>query len=225
VAPLTCTHEPCHRAGWLFVRNLPGDVTAASLKAVFEQFGQFRKIRIMKPRSADARACAFVMYSLRCEAAHAVQMLSGRYEMHPGLGPLTLRADAPGVFVESLPDDVSKKFLKYIFSFYGRVRTVHVTTERVRGNSCLAFVEYSSLREVESARAALQEMQQQHIFERASIEDASTTASSGDEGSDDLHRQVDSSSSGNSDSRSFSSNSSCSRSSSSSGRRRGGRGS
>lgn len=148
----------CGRAGWLFVQNLPGSIGTAALKYVFAYYGKVRKIHVMNARSANVRACAFVQYLFSCEAALAVRMLDGTYEMQPGLGPISLQVDAPGIFVENLPNDVREEMLSYVFSFYGKVQTVHVATGHSRAGRAHAFIEYSLAVEAESATRALHQV-------------------------------------------------------------------
>lgn len=147
----------CRQAGWLLVGNLPGRVSTSALRGVFAKYGKVEKIHLMRSRSPNGRSSAFVQYLFSCEAALAVRTLHGAREMQPGLGPVTVRADAPGVFVENLPSDIKAELLSYVFSFYGRVRSVQVS---FAGGLARAFVEYSSPREAKLATVALQEMAQ-----------------------------------------------------------------
>lgn len=129
------------------------------MEYVFANYGKVKKICVMNGRSPDFKACAFIKYLFSCEAALAVQMLHGRYEMQPGHGPIAVKADAPGVFVENLPADIPEEMLDYVFSFYGQVLTVHITTGHSRSGRARAFVEYSSAAEAETATLALHEGQ------------------------------------------------------------------
>lgn len=141
----------------LFVKNLPGDIDAEALEDVFANYGQVLKVYVMSGRSASVRACAFVKYVTDCDADLAVQALHGQLEMQPGHGPIAVQANAPGVFVNNLPRDVQEEIVDYVFSFYGQVQTVHITTRLSRQGRACAFIEYSSVAEVEQARAALNE--------------------------------------------------------------------
>mmetsp|Transcript_18388 Transcript_18388/g.36050 ORF Transcript_18388/g.36050 Transcript_18388/m.36050 type:complete len:372 (-) Transcript_18388:176-1291(-) len=164
-APSCCwgdgRHDRGARVGWLFVRNLPGNVRVDALKYVFANYGKVVKICVMNGRSAELKACAFIKYLFSCEAALAIQMLHGKYEMQPGHGPIAVKADAPGVFVENLPADIAEDMVDFMFSFYGQVQTVHITTEHSRSGRARAFVEYSSAAEAEMATQALYEGQQE----------------------------------------------------------------
>eukprot|EP00930_Biecheleria_cincta_P011559 TRINITY_DN11448_c0_g1_i1.p1 TRINITY_DN11448_c0_g1~~TRINITY_DN11448_c0_g1_i1.p1 ORF type:complete len:350 (-),score=43.42 TRINITY_DN11448_c0_g1_i1:175-1224(-) len=140
---------------WLFVRNLPSRIGTSALKCVFSRYGKVRKIHLMQGRSVDDRSCAFVQYLSSCEAALAVQMLHGVYEMRPGLGPVAVQINAPGVFVENLSADVRQELLAYVFSFYGKVQTVHVAMGHSLAGRARAFVEYSSESEAQAASSAL----------------------------------------------------------------------
>lgn len=157
-----CSHRgdlgSCRQAGWLFVRNLPSAVGMDGLKYVFANYGKVRRIHVMNARSDDLRACAFVKYLFTCEARLAVQMLHGTYEMEPGLGPITLEADVPGVFVENLPGDVGEEMLSYVFSFYGKVRGIHMAASQSRHGCARAFIQYNSASAVETATLALRQM-------------------------------------------------------------------
>jgi len=150
--------ERCGKAGWLFVQNLPSAVGVDALKYVFANYGKVRRIHVMNARSPNLRACAFVKYLVTCEAALAMQMLSGTYEMEPGLGPITLEVDVPGVFVENLPVDVGEGMLSYVFSFYGKVQGIHMATSQCRPGCVRAFVQYSCPEEVQTATLALHQM-------------------------------------------------------------------
>lgn len=148
------------KVGWLFVRNLPGNVRVEALEYVFANYGKVVKICVMNGRSAELKACAFIKYLFTCEAALAIQMLHGKYEMQPGHGPIAVKADAPGVFVENLPADIEEEMVDYVFSFYGQVQTVHITTGHSRSGRARAFVEYSSAAEAATATQALHETQE-----------------------------------------------------------------
>mmetsp|Transcript_42466 Transcript_42466/g.76082 ORF Transcript_42466/g.76082 Transcript_42466/m.76082 type:complete len:228 (+) Transcript_42466:2-685(+) len=141
--------------------NLPGNIEAEALEGVFATYGKIKKVylgRSMSGSSDDFRACAFVKFLLGCEAAVAVQALHGRYEMQPGLGPIAVKSSVPGVFV-NLPREVEQDIVDYVFSFYGRVQTVHIMSRNSRNGRAYAFVEYSSEAEVEMALVALHEKQ------------------------------------------------------------------
>lgn len=141
----------------LFVKNLPGNVEAEALEDVFANYGKVVKVYVMSGRSAAVRACAFVKYLTGCDAALAVRALHGQFEMQPGHGPIDVKANAPGVFVENLPGDVQEDIVDYVFSFYGRVQTVHITTRHSRHGRARAFIEYNTTSEVEAARRALRD--------------------------------------------------------------------
>lgn len=143
--------------GWLFVRNLPGNVKEDALEYVFANYGKVVKICIMNGRSPDFKACAFIKYLFSCEAALAIEMLHGKYEMDPGQGPIAVKADVPGVFVDNLPVDTKEELLEFVFSFYGRVQTVHIAARRSAGGRACGFVEFSSTEEAKLAIAALRE--------------------------------------------------------------------
>ena len=138
------------------MRNLPGDVREAALEYVFANYGKVAKIIVMNGRSGDARACAFVRYLFRCEAALAVQTLHEKYEMQSGQGPIRVQADAPGVFVDNLPAHIEEAMVDYLFSFYGTVRTVHIAVAgHPRGGRARAFVEFASAAEAADATKVL----------------------------------------------------------------------
>lgn len=156
----------------LFVKNLPGNIAAEVLETVFANYGKVVKVYVLSGRTAELKACAFVKYLLDCEAAEAQQALHGRYEAKPGFGPVVVRAGVPGIFVENLPGDIEEAILDYVFSFYGHVQTVHITAPATRRSGrARAFVEYSSLAEVEVAKAALYENAELHALSRRRASD------------------------------------------------------
>eukprot|EP00928_Gymnodinium_smaydae_P025038 TRINITY_DN20080_c0_g1_i1.p1 TRINITY_DN20080_c0_g1~~TRINITY_DN20080_c0_g1_i1.p1 ORF type:complete len:362 (-),score=38.01 TRINITY_DN20080_c0_g1_i1:45-1130(-) len=165
---------PCATAvGWLFARNLPGNVGADVVEKIFTNYGKVVKVCIMNGRSEAIRSCAFIKYLLNCEAALAVSLLHGRYEMMPGHGPIAVQSNTPGVFVKNLPSDIQEEVVQHVFSLYGRVKTVHIAPGRggrgsrrggaiCRGGAtgerrrrAIAFVEYYTEHEAETATRAL----------------------------------------------------------------------
>lgn len=139
----------------LFVKNLPSDIEAEALENVFAKYGKVVKVYVMSGRSPSVRACGFVKYLSGCDAALAVRALHGQFEMQAGCGPMAVQANTPGVFVDNLPRDIEQDVVDYVFSFYGQVQTIHITTRHSR--RARAFIEYSSMAEVDTARAALDE--------------------------------------------------------------------
>lgn len=172
----------CGKAGWLYVRNLPSGFGAAALRDMFGNFGRVKNVNIMSARSADRGACAFVKYHFGCEAALAVRKLHQRYEVQEGLGPVTVQVNVPGMFLDNLPADVEEEMLFYVFSFYGEVKTIHITAGQPRSGRARAFVEYSSVAEVATATSAFHELRSA---------DHDNRRSGSDSDSDDLDNAVE----------------------------------
>merc|ERR1719436_2016287 len=79
----------------LFVGNLPADVNAEMINAVFGTYGTVTNMHIMSGRSKSGQACAFVTYASPLEAETAILTLHEKYEVREGEGHLLVRYANP----------------------------------------------------------------------------------------------------------------------------------
>lgn len=111
----------------IFVANLPPKVTEASLKELFEQFGEVSEVFLGK-----SNAFAFVKMDTRKHAEDARDALDNKNYEGRTLR-VRLAAHAAAVKVKNLSPMVTNELLEYAFCYFGEVeRAIVITDERGR---------------------------------------------------------------------------------------------
>merc|ERR1740121_2205392 len=79
----------------LYVGNLPEGIDSATLEFVFKTYGSVTNVYVMGQKSIKGCVAAFVDYGTPREAQVAIATLHDKYEIQPGLGPITVKHAAP----------------------------------------------------------------------------------------------------------------------------------
>ncbi|CAK0825281.1 unnamed protein product [Prorocentrum cordatum] len=82
-----------HGAGGtrLYVANLPEGIDSTTLEYVFKTYGSVANVHVMGQKSIKGCVSAFVDYGTPREAEVAIATLHDKYEIQPGLGPITVK--------------------------------------------------------------------------------------------------------------------------------------
>ncbi|EFJ23463.1 hypothetical protein SELMODRAFT_442777 [Selaginella moellendorffii] len=75
----------------LFIGMLPKSVTEAEVRDVFSEYGNIKELQVIKGSQQTAKACAFLKYETREEAAGAVEALNGIYRMEGASSALVVK--------------------------------------------------------------------------------------------------------------------------------------
>ncbi|CAK0855256.1 unnamed protein product [Prorocentrum cordatum] len=79
----------------LYVANLPEGIDNTTLEYVFKTYGSVTNVHVMGQKAIKGCVSAFVDYSTPQECDVAIATLHDKYEIQPGLGPITVKHAAP----------------------------------------------------------------------------------------------------------------------------------
>lgn len=161
----------------VFVGSLPHNISDATLRGTFEQYGQVEDVFI-KPGCDPGRQWAFVTFATAEQALHAKECCD-RVLTFPGaerpcdvmvaknqgmfgqasdtpahVPPTSASADGPKkIFVGSLPDNVTDSMLRAEFTKFGTIVDIYVKTGCEPGRQW-AFVTFSTHAEAQLAKVS-----------------------------------------------------------------------
>merc|ERR550514_105578 len=75
----------------LHVANLPEGIDPSTVQTVFQTYGNVTNVHVMGNKAINGCVAAFVDYSSPQECEMAIQTLDQKYEIQPGLGPITVK--------------------------------------------------------------------------------------------------------------------------------------
>ncbi|XP_028853557.1 probable RNA-binding protein 46 [Denticeps clupeoides] len=149
---------PPPRGCEVFVGKIPRNIYEDTLVPLFEQAGVIYEFRLMLEFSGENRGYAFVMYTSREDAQHAIKLLNN-YEIQAGkfIG-VCVSLDNCRLFIGSIPKDKKREEIKEeMMKVTEGVTDVIVyasPTDKTK-NRGFAFVEYESHRAAAMARRKL----------------------------------------------------------------------
>eukprot|EP01062_Namystynia_karyoxenos_P007322 TRINITY_DN1257_c2_g1_i1.p1 TRINITY_DN1257_c2_g1~~TRINITY_DN1257_c2_g1_i1.p1 ORF type:complete len:568 (+),score=243.82 TRINITY_DN1257_c2_g1_i1:243-1946(+) len=137
----------------LFVGQIPRGAKQEELQAVMGRYGTVEEVCILKDKATgQGKGCAFVVYSCREEAVHAIAELHGRFTMEPMQNPMQvshaegeLEQQEPKLFVGMVPYKSTEQEIQAVFEHYGEIVEVALLRGQNGASRGCAFVKYKDM--------------------------------------------------------------------------------
>uniref|UniRef100_A0A6P4ERF4 ELAV-like protein 1 n=1 Tax=Drosophila rhopaloa TaxID=1041015 RepID=A0A6P4ERF4_DRORH len=146
----------------LIINYLPQDMKEAELLEMFSEFGEIRKLKIIREPISGLSCCyGFVDFVSARQASAAQIALDGRRLRGKWMKVAFARPSCDqnrnvNLYVAHLPSFMDEQRLNDLFSSYGRVLDVNVLRNKITKHSRgVAFVRFERHQDAEAARCAL----------------------------------------------------------------------
>lgn len=133
----------------LFIGQIPKDMDEDTLRPYFSEFGNIFELTIIRDKTTKIhRGCAFLTYSHKISALHAIQELHDKIKLPNAINPLQVRpAESQAerenkLFIGMLPKTVTEEDLENTFSQYGELREVHIIRGSDGHSKGCAFIKF-----------------------------------------------------------------------------------
>jgi len=135
----------------MFVGQIPGDMTEAELKRLFEEFGDVSQLNIMKDDKGKSKGCCFVKYMEYNDALQAQKSLHNNRQLPNMKRPIQMKIadneahkESRSLFIGMLNKSVDDTELEAMFAAFGKIESSSILRDNNGHSKACGFVTFTA---------------------------------------------------------------------------------